>query len=101
MRPKRKRVSSRPGAASRLHDACFISLLLFVVKATKHFSFPKETIMSEPLSRFDAWINEGGPSALVLKEYLQPAAGPTEVIFPPTFAPPEDKKGAPSSYIID
>jgi CRISPR-associated protein Csb1 len=42
--------------------------------------------MSEELSRFDAWIDEGGPSALVLKEYLQPAAGPGDVIFPPTFA---------------
>ena len=57
--------------------------------------------MSELLFRFDAWINEGGPSALVMKEYLEPAAGPGEVIFPPTFAPPEDKKDAGASYIID
>lgn len=42
--------------------------------------------MSELLSRFDAWIDEAGPSALILKEYLQPAAGPGEIIFPPTFA---------------
>ena len=57
--------------------------------------------MSELLSQFDGWIEEGGPSALVLKEYLQPAAGPGEVIFPPTFAPPEDKRGASPSYVID
>jgi CRISPR-associated protein Csb1 len=61
----------------------------------------KELIMSEPLSRFDAWISDGGPSALVLREHLEPAAGPSEVIFPPTFAPPEDKKDAGASYIID
>jgi CRISPR-associated protein Csb1 len=57
--------------------------------------------MSEQLSRFDAWINEDGPSALVMKEYLEPAAGPGEVIFPPTFAPPEDKRDTPAGYIID
>ena len=57
--------------------------------------------MSEQLSRFDAWINEAGPSALVMKEYLQPAAGPGEVIFPPTFAPPEDKKDVSAGYVID
>lgn len=57
--------------------------------------------MPDVLSNYDAWINEGGPSALVLKEYLQPAAGPDEVIFPPTFAPPEEKRKDPSSYIID
>jgi CRISPR-associated protein Csb1 len=57
--------------------------------------------MSEELSRFDAWINEGGPSALLMKEHLEPVAGPGEVIFPPTFAPPEDKKEEGASYIID
>ncbi len=57
--------------------------------------------MSNLLSGYDAWIAEGGPSALVLKEYLQPAAGPNEVIFPPTFAPPEERRKEPSSYIID
>lgn len=57
--------------------------------------------MSELLSQFDAWINDGGPSALVLKEYLQPAAGPGEVVFPPTFAPPEDQRRDAPSYIID
>jgi CRISPR-associated protein Csb1 len=49
--------------------------------------------MSEQLSRFDPWINEGGPSAFILKEFLQPAAGPGEVIFPPTFAS--------EGYVID
>ena len=57
--------------------------------------------MSELLTRFDAWIHEGGPSAVILKEYLEPAAGVGEVLFPPTFAPPEDQRDAGATYIID
>ncbi len=57
--------------------------------------------MSEQLARFDAWITEGGPSALVMKEYLEPAAGAGDVIFPPTFAPPEDDRAAAAGYVID
>lgn len=57
--------------------------------------------MSEHLSRFDTWIREDGPSALVLKECLEPAGGSEEVIFPPTFAPPEDERNAPAGYVID
>jgi CRISPR-associated protein Csb1 len=36
-----------------------------------------------------------------VKESLEPAAGPESVFFPPTFAPPEDKKDATPSYVID
>lgn len=57
--------------------------------------------MTELLFRFDDWIHEGGPSALIMKEYLEPAAGVGDVIFPPTFAPPEDQKDTGASYIID
>ena len=57
--------------------------------------------MTESHSRFNVWIHEGGPSALVMKEYLVPAAGPGEVIFPPTFAPPEDDKSVGPGYIVD
>lgn len=42
--------------------------------------------MSDILSRYDAWLSQGGPSALILKEPLQPAAGPGAVVFPPTYA---------------
>jgi len=57
--------------------------------------------MSELLSHYDAWIADSGPSALVCKQYLEPASGPGEVIFPPTFAPPEDSNGAGATYVID
>ncbi len=52
------------------------------------------------ISRFDNWISEGGPSAFVLKERLEPAGGDGDVIFPPTFAPPEGSNESPG-YIID
>jgi len=52
------------------------------------------------LAHLDSWIADGGPSAFVLKEYLEPAAGKRDVIFPPTFAPPEGSKD-PAGYIID
>ena len=42
--------------------------------------------MTQVLSRYDGWLSQGGPSALVLKEYLQPAAGAGAVLFPPTYA---------------
>jgi CRISPR-associated protein Csb1 len=57
--------------------------------------------MADRLTHFDQWITDGGPSAIVLKEYLEPAAGAGEVIFPPTFAPPEGKEDVGAGYIID
>jgi CRISPR-associated protein Csb1 len=36
-----------------------------------------------------------------MKDYLEPAAGTGEVIFPPTFAPPKDKKDSGASYVVD
>ena len=52
------------------------------------------------LSKLDDWIAEEGPSAFVLKERLEPAGGDGDIVFPPTFAPPEGSKESPS-YIID
>lgn len=52
------------------------------------------------LSKLDNWISEGGPSAFVLKERLESAGGRGDVIFPPTFAPPEGSNDSPG-YVID
>lgn len=57
--------------------------------------------MNELLNRFDHWLQDGGPSALVLHEWLESAAGSGDVIFPPTFAPPEDAKDKTPGYVID
>lgn len=48
--------------------------------------------MNETVARYDAWIEESGPAALVMRQFLQPVDGPDGVFFPATFAPSEDKK---------
>jgi CRISPR-associated protein Csb1 len=45
----------------------------------------KEIPMSE-LTKFDDWLKDGGPAALVIREFLQPVEGPDGVLFPATFA---------------
>jgi len=52
------------------------------------------------INRFDLWLENDGPVAVALREYLEPALGADSVVFPPTFAPPEGSKEAPG-YVID
>lgn len=47
--------------------------------------------MSDLLKKFDAWFEDAGPAALVLREHLMPVEGPDGVLFPATFAATEDK----------
>ena len=47
--------------------------------------------MSDLLKKFDAWFEDAGPAALVLREHLMPVEGPDGVLFPATFAASEDK----------
>lgn len=54
--------------------------------------------MSEQLTRFDSWLKDEGPAALVLREQLMPVEGEDGVIFPPTFAAGDGFKGG---YNID
>ncbi|MDA1051737.1 MAG: type I-U CRISPR-associated RAMP protein Csb1/Cas7u [Planctomycetota bacterium] len=53
--------------------------------------------MSDLLRKFDHLIEERGPAAIVLKQWLKPVGDP--VIFPPTYANP--KEGDPAMYNID
>lgn len=46
--------------------------------------------MNELLSKFDAWLAESGPAALVMREHLLPVEGPDGVVFPATFAASQD-----------
>jgi len=48
--------------------------------------------MNDLVKKFDPWLEEGGPAALVIREYLVSADGPDGVIFPATFAPTQDGK---------
>ncbi len=47
--------------------------------------------MSDLLKTFDAWLQDSGPAALVIREQLVPVEGPDGVLFPATFAASEDK----------
>lgn len=52
----------------------------------------------EPISQFDHYLNDDGPAALVIREYLMPVEGPDGVLFPATFAAGD---GFPGGYNID
>jgi CRISPR-associated protein Csb1 len=54
--------------------------------------------MSNDITRFDKFLNSGGPAALVIREHLIPVEGADGVLFPPTFAAGE---GFPGGYNID
>ncbi len=49
-------------------------------------------------TQIDNYLNDDGPAALVIREYLMPAEGTDGVIFPPTFAAGD---GFPGGYNID
>lgn len=49
-------------------------------------------------TRFDRWLEETGPAALVIREFLMPVDGDDGVIFPATFAAGDSFKGG---YNID
>lgn len=40
----------------------------------------------ELLKKYDVWLKDGGPAALVISESLEPVEGPNGVFFPATFA---------------
>jgi CRISPR-associated protein Csb1 len=50
---------------------------------------------------FDELLRAAGPVALTIKENLEPVQGPGSVIFPPTFAAPQDQRDEGPSYVID
>ena len=57
--------------------------------------------MSDVLNRFDRWLDDQGPAALILREHLVPVEGPDGVLFPPTFAPVKGEGGFKGGYNID
>lgn len=54
--------------------------------------------MSDLLSKYDAWLKDDGPAALVIREHLMPVEGRDGVVFPATFAAGD---GFPGGYNID
>lgn len=49
-------------------------------------------------SKFDTWLSDKGPAALVIREYLMPVEGHDSVLFPATFASGDN---FPGGYNID
>jgi len=56
--------------------------------------------MNELLRKFDTWLQDAGPAALVVREHLTPVEGLDGVLFPPTFAASQDGNFA-GGYNID
>lgn len=50
------------------------------------------------LLKYDAWLKDGGPAALVIREHLMPVEGSDGVVFPATYAAGD---GFPGGYNID
>lgn len=55
--------------------------------------------MPDLLKKYDDLLNDDGPAAIVMKQWLKPVGDP--IIFPPTYANPSQKKGDPPVYNID
>jgi len=47
--------------------------------------------IEELVKKFDDWLMDDGPGALVIREHLMPVEGNDAVLFPPTFAASKDK----------
>jgi CRISPR-associated protein Csb1 len=57
--------------------------------------------MNDIASRFDAWLVDDGPAALVIREHLTPVEGKDGVLFPATYAAAEDRSKFAGGYNID
>ncbi len=53
------------------------------------------------VEQYDKWLRDDGPVALVIRQWLVPATQPDDIIFPPSYANPSEKKGDPPVYNID
>ena len=50
--------------------------------------------MSELKTKFDAWLSDSGPAALVIREHLMAVEGRDGVVFPATYAASQDGSSA-------
>jgi CRISPR-associated protein Csb1 len=53
------------------------------------------------LTKFDDWLKDDGPAALVIREFLESVEGPEGVFFPATYAAAEDRTKFAGGYNID
>jgi CRISPR-associated protein Csb1 len=57
--------------------------------------------MNDAVTKFDSWLIDDGPAALVIREHLMPVEGQDGVLFPATYAAAEDKSKFAGGYNID
>jgi CRISPR-associated protein Csb1 len=57
--------------------------------------------MNDDLTKYDSWLADNGPAALVIREHLMPVEGKDGVLFPATYAAAEDKSKFAGGYNID
>lgn len=57
--------------------------------------------MSDLLNKYDKWIEDGGPAALIIREHLMPVEDRAGVVFPATFAADKKDSGFSGGYNID
>lgn len=57
--------------------------------------------MNDDVTKFDSWLADTGPAALVIREHLMPVDGKDGVLFPATYAAAEDKSKFAGGYNID
>ncbi len=57
--------------------------------------------MSSDPAKFDKYLADDGPAALVIREHLMPVEGEDGVFFPATFAAAKDKREFAGGYNID
>ena len=57
--------------------------------------------MNDDVTKFDSWLADTGPAALVIREHLMPVEGKDGVLFPATYAAAEDKSKFAGGYNID
>src|SRR5947207_2071568 len=56
--------------------------------------------MNDTLTRYDSWLDDSGPAALVIREHLQPVEGADGVVFPATFAAADSDEGTTREQIL-
>ena len=57
--------------------------------------------MNTGIKKFDNWLEDSGPAAMVIREHMMPVEGHDGVLFPATFAASKDKTTFKGGYNID
>ena len=80
-------------------------LLEAATRVRRYVGLPQNARHNRPLivvlTKYDSWLDDNGPAALVIREHLVPIEGKGGVLFPATYAAAEDKSKFAGGYNID